>query len=395
MCAAYLSTVGGKTFLLNNINSTGAGSYWYDLFPACLYFQIAAHYPDSAATANMRTIADSWLACLSAIHNDFDHAGLDLRTRRPIDRAWREPDAAVGIAYLEYLAFNRFHDDKYRTTAENCLSDYEHRPDNSLYEVLGYYAPLLAARMNAEQGRNFDLDRELRWIFSSTSSARPGWGCIAGRWGDYDANGLMGSTTDTDGYAFAMNTFVAAGALAPVARYAPQYSRCLGRYLLAVAANANLFYPDSLPATHQSNSAWSNATGITCVSYEGVRHRGVTVPYATGDTHSPVTNFTPYGAWGVGILAALFTATDIPQIPQIDCLATDPFHGPANPTFLLYNPFRTPTTVRFDPHLPNAANRQFSLFDAVSGQYLARHAPSGIQAIRIPADSAVQIIVIP
>jgi len=45
------------------------------------------------------------------------------------------------------------------------------------------------------------------------------------------------------GCAFSMNSYTAAGIIAPVARYEPQYARLLGRWLLHVAANANLFLP--------------------------------------------------------------------------------------------------------------------------------------------------------
>ena len=86
--------------------------------------------------------------------------------------------------------------------------------------------------MNAELGRNYSTGKHLNWIFASTSDARPGWGCANGRWGSYDAYGLMGSTTDSSGYAFSMNTYAAAGLIAPVVRYEPQYARLLGRWLL-------------------------------------------------------------------------------------------------------------------------------------------------------------------
>jgi len=119
----------------------------------------------------------------------------------------------------------------------------------------------------------------LDWVFNDGSeAARPGWGVINARWGDYDAYGLSGSLTDTQGYAFSMNTFVTAGMLAPVARYAPQYSRALGQYLTAVAANSQMFFADGLPAELQDDSAYTARTGLTDLVYEGVRNLGKTTP---------------------------------------------------------------------------------------------------------------------
>jgi hypothetical protein len=137
--------------------------------------------------------------------------------------------------------------------------------------------------MDAELGRNYSTSTHLNWVFTASSDARPGWGCEYGQWGNYDAYGLIGSTTDTSGYAFSMDTYTAAGIIAPVARYQPQYARLLGRWLLHVAANANLFYPDTLPTNMQSSAAWVQQTGVQSISYEGVRNLAVTTPYATGD----------------------------------------------------------------------------------------------------------------
>jgi hypothetical protein len=74
----------------------------------------------------------------------------------------------------------------------------------------------------------------------------------------------------------------------------------LGRWLLHVAANANLFYPDTLPTNMQSSAAWVGQTGVQSVSYEGVRNLATTTPYATGDATAPIQDLNPYGAWGSG-----------------------------------------------------------------------------------------------
>ena len=58
--------------------------------------------------------------------------------------------------------------------------------------------------------------------------------------------GLVGSTTDGEGYAFAMNTFQWAGALTPVARYDTRYAHDIGKWMLNLANAARLFYPGSL-----------------------------------------------------------------------------------------------------------------------------------------------------
>lgn len=394
MCEAYYTTLNGHGLVLNNVDSQGAGSFWYDLFPSCLFFQIDALYPGHAGLdKKMRAVADSWLFYLTVIHHDFQHTGLDFRTLQFVDK-WREPDAVAEIGWLEYMAFVKFHDPRYLAAAKACLADYDAMTQNPCYEVLGFFGPALSARLNAEQGCSSDTNKMLDWVFAPTSASRPGWGCISERWGDYDAYGLLGSTTDSGGYAFSMNTFVGAGTLLPVVRYAPQYSRTLGRWLLAVASNASLFYPVGLPPGMQSNADWVQQSGVRCIPYEGVRHHGLTTPYATGDAWRPGrpgTNFSLYSAWSVGYLGAVIARTNVPEILRLDCLATDFFHAPADPTFLYYNPLTVAKVVTLA--LPRRSQR-YDIYDAVTQRFLARRVTKPYH-LTLPADQAAQIILVP
>ena len=80
---------------------------------------------------------------------------------------------AVGIAWLEYMAFQQFGDDKYLAAADLCLTQMNSRGLNPFYESLGFFGPVLAARLNAELGRSYLTGKHLNWIFQSTSDARP------------------------------------------------------------------------------------------------------------------------------------------------------------------------------------------------------------------------------
>jgi hypothetical protein len=386
-CEAFYCVVNGHGLVLNNINSQGSGSAWYDIFPSTQFYQIGARYPGRASFQNqMRAIADSWLAALPVLSNNWEHTGFNFQTMTPVDGAWDEPDMAIGIAWLEYMAYLQFQNTNYLTAADTCMTQMNNRSLNPFYEALGFYGPVVAARMNAELGRNYSLPRHLNWIFSSSSDARPGWGCASGHWGGYDAYGLMGSTTDSSGYAFSMNTYAAAGLIAPVVRYQPLYARLVGRWLLHLAANANLFYPGTLPTNMQSSAAWVRQTGVQSVSYEGVRHLGVTTPYATGDAADPVQDLNPYGAWGSGYLAALFQTSNVPGMLQIDCLATDTLPPAAYPTVLFYNPYGVAKQVTV-----GVGSNPEHLYDAVTGAFLATNA-TGNASVSVPPDAAVVLV---
>ncbi len=383
-CEAFYSVVNGHGLVLNNVNSQSSGSAWYDIFPSTLFYHIGSRYPSNATySAEMRAIADSWLTALPTLSNNWQHTGFNFQTMTAVSEAWIEPDMAAGIAWLEYMAYVQFQDQTYLEAADTCMTQMNTNTTNPFYEVLEFFGPLLAARMDAELGRNYSTSKHLNWLFTSSSDARPGWGCESGQWGGYDAYGLIGSTTDSSGYAFSMETYSAAGIIAPVARYQPSYARLLGRWLLHVAANANLFYPGTLPANMQSCASWVRQTGVQSVSYEGVKNLGVTTPYATGDATAPILDLNPYGAWGSGWMAALFQTSDVPGILQIDCLATEAFPPTCYPTLLLYNPYAVPEQVTV-----NIGTNVSDLYDAVAGVFVATNV-SGSVRVNIAPDAAV------
>ena len=272
-------------------------SLWYDVFPNVLFFQLNALYPgDPERERMMRRIAEQFYAeCVSlggatnpAALPDFDHTGFDLRTMKPFDNGERiEPEGAAGIAWIEYAAWKKFHDSRFLTAADWCLRALESKPVNAnpLYEVLLPYAVITAARMNEDLGRDYDVTKLLNCCFTPRPApqARPYWGVITGNWNGLDVDGLVGSSTDGGGYAFAMNSFQFAGTLAPLARYDARYARDLGRWLLNLANAARLFYPNALDAAHQSCSPWAFKHDTdSAIAYEGLRRwkRGSLSPVA-------------------------------------------------------------------------------------------------------------------
>jgi hypothetical protein len=389
-CEAFYSIVNGHGLLLNNINSEGSGSGWYDIFPCTLLYQISARYPGRILfQSNMVAIAESWRAAVPILSNNWQHTGFNFQTMTTVDSGHVEPDMAIGIAWLEYMAYLQFQNTNYLAAADLCMTQMNTNTLDPFYEVLGFYGPVLAARMDADLGRDYSVSKHLNWIFAATSDARPGWGCESGIWGGYDAYGLMGSTTDTSGYAFSMNTYTAAGLITPVVRYQPQFARLLGRWLLNVAANANLFYPGTLATNMQSSSVWVQQSGVTNISYEGVRNLGTTTPYSTGDAVTPIEDLNLYGTWGSGFMAALFQTSNVPGILQIDCLATETLPPAADPTFLFYNPYGVTQAITI-----NLGSNATDLYDAVTGTFVATNV-TGNASISIPPDNAVVLVQCP
>lgn len=392
MCEAFFNRRNGQNVLLNTQNQGTGGSFWYEIWPSIVFFALADRYPGSASRdAIVRTTADRWRDAIAAMGGDFDHTAFDLARMQPVDNGqWKEPDGAAGLAWVEYAAWKRFGDPERLAAAEACMKFLQERKQNPYYEVLMPWGALIAARMNAELGRRYDVDKMVNWCFG-LSDCRGGWGVVVQNWGGYDCAGLAGSVDNRGGYAFAMNTFAQAGALVPLVRYDPRYARAIGKWMLNLANAARLFYPRETP--HQCCGFWKgDPEGV--IAYEGLRREwhGMS-PCATGDPVAmhwgPKTDLGLYGSGYAGILGGIVRKTNVEGILQLDCLATDFYRDEAYPTFLLYNPHAAAKTVRLD--LGSRAKR---LYDAATHRTL-KSGVSGRTALRIPGDTALVLVIAP
>lgn len=400
MCEAYFNARNGLNVVLNYTNQTTGGSFWYEIWPAMVFYGIAHCYPDTGGLESiMRTTADRWLEAYLVMGGDagspdFNHTAFDFVTMQPANNEkWKEPDAAAGVAWLEYMAWTRFGDGKYLEAADRCLAFLDERIENPYYEILLPYGAYLAARMNAELGRDHDVRKLVDWCFG-ISDCRGGWGVMLGDWGGYDCSGLVGSIDNQGGYAFVVNTFAQAGALVPLVRYDARYARAIGKWMLHVAGAARLFYPDALPDNHQSSASWKQVRPECAVSYEGLRKQwDGKSPVAMGDPlvldWGPATDLAMYGGAYAGILGGIVGRTNHEAILQLDCLVTDFFHAPAYPTYLYYNPYDSEKTVELDVG-PESRN----LYDAATHRFLAKNV-GGAATFTLAADTAAVVVVVP
>ena len=399
MCEAFYNRHNGTDLVLNNLDSAGSGSFWYDIWPQILFDAISYKCPNSISMRNiMKRSSLQWAGVTSKMVNgegkpDFNYTGFNFKTWKPVKNGkWTEPDSAAGIAWIEFAAWTRFHNPAFLTSAKTCESFLSQESINPLYENLIPWGVVTAARMNAEIHTHYPLNKMLNWCFG-TSAVRPGWGMIAQKWGDYDCYGLIGSTTDHGGYAFAMNSFAQAGALLPIVRYAPQYATAIGKWMLNLTNAARLFYSNQLPASHNFGGEWS-ADPLDVIACEGLRvsWNGES-PCATGDpltyNWGPKTNLAVYGSSYCGMLGAVVQTTNVPGILKLDCLKTDFDHGTAFPTYLFYNPYSVTKRVK----VILTGGRKL-LYDAVSRKIINKSAAKQ-EWLEIAPHSACLLVEIP
>ncbi len=371
---------GPEHVVLNGPHGGSGGSFWYDILPGVIFSQLADRYPNVPGMTNdLLIMAGRWREAVDRMRGpdglaNFNYTGFALRDMTPrLNDRWREPDAAAGIGWIEYAAWKKSGDTNFLNAATACMDFLERRPATDaspLYECLLYYAPALAARMNAECGRHYDVAKLMNWCFSenkTNAAARPGWGILCDKFGDTDCHGLQGSTTDDGGYAFAMNTFQAAAAIAPLARYDARYARAIGKWMLNVANNARLFYPDALPDDQQS-CPQIRKESRDAICYEGLRKLGLVLGIPATETYETGARIWAFDAPAWATNGRIHTSSIAAKIPHALVFSTSTStNGPWRKLFSVphesYKPGQKAYGGSYVPDIP-AGGKIFFKLDA-------------------------------
>jgi hypothetical protein len=412
MCGAHFDPRPNRNMVGNGVGFCDPEkTFWYTLFPNIIFASVADRYPQETEINDMaRKAAVSWERAVTVLKDpskddaaNFDHTGFNFDTMTSVDNGtWKEPDAGAGVAWIEYTAYNRWHDPASLVAADRCMRYLDQRPVelNPFYEILMPFGALTAVRMNAELGRKYDTAKMINWCFDR-SAARPDWKVNTDRWEDIDTAGLVGGTNGpprlpgVGGYGFAMNTFAWAWPLVPVARYDPRYAKDLGKWMLNAASAARLYYADTHPRDRQTCPDWDGDPEHV-IAYEGLKYRwddAAQPMLGTGDPihehWGPKTDFGLYGSVFVGVYGALIAPTDDPQILRIDLLATDSAHSQAYPSYLYFNPHKESRKITLD-----VGTSAGDLYDAVTGTLVA-HGVTGATPIKLGAGQAMVVVVTP
>jgi hypothetical protein len=414
MLQNYFNSETGWNIMMNNTSPAVAmlgGGYgrdwWYDVFPNVLFYCICDVFPRvERADSLQRLIAEQFYRADSVLNGNYDFSCFDYGRMEGVkNHIPSQQDAAGGHGYVLLAAYRKFGDEKYLAAAKSAIAALNSQSESRFYEILLPMGACAAARLNAEYGTDYDVDRMLNWIFEGCKNpdGRYGWGIICDRWGDCDVSGLQGSLTDGGGYAFLMNSIKTAMPLVPMVKYQPQYAAAIGKWMLNCVNACRLFFPDEIDDRNQYLPQMKNIAGGR-VAYEGLRResfggkhdeqrlKGVS-PVALGDgpnwtpRNPPESMFSIYSTAPVGIFGAMVDTTDVPYILRIDCSVTDFYAENAAPVYLYYNPWDEEKTVTYRPSAPGS---KVDLFDIISKKYPARNVRKACR-IKIPAKSAALI----
>ena len=409
MLKNYFNKETGWNIMMNNtcpeVALLGGGygrDWWYDVYPNVLFYSIYSLYPGEEDFEEIaRSIAERFYAADSVLQGNYNYSFFNYATLTPTqNQICIQPDAAAGQAWVLYMAYKKFGDKKYLRGAINAIKALLSLNENMTYELLMPYGAYVAAMLNAEEGQQFDFHKILDWSFDGDAKCREGWGVLTGNWNGFDISGMVGSTVHNGGYGFLMNTYDLALPLLPMVRYDASYAAAVGKWMLNAANVARLFYPQHMPANHQT---LSNAMAISkgVIAYEGIIKKSLykesqhlAAPVAQGDGPLWVQDKNPeasqlsvYGSGHVGIFGGTIQTTNIPGILQLDLLAADFFHQKAYPTHLYTNPYAVTKIIM----IQNQSKQPVDLYNTLEGKFVARNIRQSFNYKIGPKKSAVLV----
>ncbi|MBG6236500.1 hypothetical protein IWX76_003094 [Pedobacter sp. CAN_A7] len=412
MLRNYFNSDNGWNIMMNNtapeVALLGGGygrDWWYDVYPNVLFYAIYDLYPDEPEFKRLaRTIADQFYLADSVLNGNYSYSYFDYRQMKPMtNNICAQPDAAAGHAYVLYSAYKHFNDPRYLKGAINAMKALESQPINPTYELLMPFGAYVAARMNAEQGTQFDVHKMLDWTFDGTAVCREGWGVLTGNWNGIEISGTVGSTVDHGGYAFLMNTFDAAWPLVPLLKYQPQYANAIGKWMLNAVNAARFFYPEHLPRQHQTLPDEADVTkGV--IAYEGIAkastydslYTELQAPVAQGDgpkwvpgKNPAVSQFSVYGSGHVGIFGGMVQETAVEGLLQVNLQTTDFFADHNYPSYLYYNPYGEIKTIR----LRTVKGQTTDIYNLLTKKFIARRVKKNFKIAIAARQSAILISV--
>ncbi len=403
MSRDFFNKANGELIYLNAAGARSGNDWWYDMMPNIYFYQLYDLYPDldSEIDFQFTTIADRLAQAVQALGGSevpwqpayMNYRAFRFETMEPNPNGVPEPEAAGAFAWLLYHAYKETAEERYRKAAEWSIEFLNEWSTNPSYELMLPYGTLAAAKMNAELGTSYDVEKMVNWSFDR--GFLRGWGTIVGSWGGRSVHGLIGEANSAgNDYAFQMNGAQQAAALLPMVRYDKRFSRAIARWMLHLANSTRLFYNSYLPADQQDASAWSAAHDPdNVIGYEAMRQvfQGKS-PFATGDAVNggwAETNLALYGTSSIGYLGSQINTTNVDMILQLDLLATDFYRDTAFPTYLYYNPYASPRNVQLQ-----VGGVPVDVYESLSETFIHQDV-TGIVPLNIPAGQAMLVTICP
>ena len=164
----------GLMVFQNSPNGQTTDDWWYETMPNVFFFQLYSLYPNMEGFNTIfDSVADQMLKSVYAMGGSttpwqilsMNYQGWDYAAMAPSPlHQHNEPEAAGAIAWILYSAFKETGNSKYRVGAELSMEYLNGLTSNPSYELQLPYGVYTAAKMNAELGTNYDVNKMLNWV---------------------------------------------------------------------------------------------------------------------------------------------------------------------------------------------------------------------------------------
>lgn len=402
MAQDYFNKKNGEMLYLNSNSTESGNDWWYDMMPNIFFYQLYNLYPNwgGEASSQFESVAELMHEAVDSMGGsatpwskpNMNYRAWKFSSMEPKATGVPEPEAAGAFSWLLYHAYKETGVEKYRIGAEWAMEYLSSLNGNPSYELQLPYGTYVAAKMNAELGTKYDIEKMVNWSFDKGNLR--GWGTIVDTWSGIDVSGLVGeSESDTD-YAFQLNGIQQAATLVPMTRYDKRFARSIAKWVLNLANANRLFYHSFLPSSLQDATEWSSEYDLNrVIGYEAIKenYNGLS-PYSTGDAVNggwAETNLALYGTSSIGYLGSMLGKTNIEKILKLDLLKTDFFRDQAYPSYLIYNSYNTEKAIDFYTGTGN-----YDIYDPLTETFLKRDVSGSISLV-IPADQAIMPVIVP
>jgi len=269
MAQNFYNKTNGENLYLNGVSTGTGGDWWYDVMPNVYFYQLYDMFPSFSVDSDLQfqTVADKFYTATSTMGGqsapwtipDMNYRAWDFKTMTGNANGVKEPETAGTFGWILYHAYKTSNDKKYLRAAEWSLEYLNSLNSNPSYELQLPYGAYVSAKMNAELGTRYDIEKMVNWCFDR--GPLRGWGSIVGKWGGMDVSGLIGEANDGgNDYAFFMNGLQQAAALVPMVRYDKRFAKAIGKWTLNLANASRLFYSPFFLPSLQDGAAWSFIT---------------------------------------------------------------------------------------------------------------------------------------
>lgn len=403
MTQHFYNKANQENIYLNSVGGNSGSDWWYDVMPNVYFYQLYDLYPGYRGEASLQflSIANQFLSATKAMGGsgtpwkipNMNYRAWNFKTMQGNTTSVPEPESAGSFAWLMYHAYKETKNKEFLKGAEWTMEYLNQLTSNPSYELQLPYGIYTAAKMNAEIGTNYNIEKMVNWSFNR--GPLRGWGTIVGKWGGFDVSGLVGEANDGgNDYAFQLNGVQQAAALVPMLRYDKRFANAIGKWVLNLANATRLYYPGFLPASMQDANTWTSQYDPESVmGYEALREKQQNLsPFSTGDAVKggwAKTNISLYSTSSIGYLACLIEKTSDEKILQLNLTATDFFNDASYPTFLYYNPYPTDKSVPL-----NVGNNIVDIYESMQ-EVFTHDDVNNVVNITIPSKQSIIISIVP